>query len=67
MFVPVTYNIIPLEVRSNSIDGWEFRLLGIEKEAMMFEADNVSLLWVPSATEFGGTRGSLESNTIGPI
>lgn len=61
---PVAYDIVPCDVCSYSVQGWNLGLLGCVQESVVFEADYIPLLWLEPLHELSRACRGSESHAI---
>ena len=66
LFFPVSYNILPCDIRSLSVQSWQFWFLGRKKKAMMLEAYYISLRKLAAPCKLGSPSSCYEPDPVGP-
>jgi len=65
--IPISDDIFPTQVCSDSIQCGHFGFVGGDDESSMFEGDNISRLWIPSLCKLCCSCRRHKSNPIRPI
>lgn len=66
LLLPIIYNILPCQIRSQPIQCREFRFLRCKKKSVMLETYNIPVLKLPPLLKLCRSCGCCESNTIRP-